>query len=399
MNILYIGFDVEGVGGIATYSRHQIRALRDLGHRVHVLSIDKQSLKMEHGYADRNVAFLNKYRAVPAVLRFLLARRGRFDLVVVNHVYLAGFGLAARLLTGSPYVVNVYNIDILKRLSAPREYAFAHADLAIADCQYTIERMPRFHRRMPPVGLLYDPVDTAFFRPIAKLDARREIERRFDLEDLDGRFVAATVAHLAEPPNKGHRQMIEALRLLDDPRFLYLVVGEGPDRLAIADHAARNGVSSQVKFLGFVEQSALPFLYSAADVAVLVSRGGPGLGEAVPFALIEAASCGVPVICGDQDGAIEAIDPAHPNGLAVDPDRPEELARRLRALADDAAAVAELGGNGTRFVDEVFQYRKFVERQGELLSRFLGPATEHAPARPGGAVPAPATRPTPDHRV
>ena len=41
MDILYIGFDIEGVGGIATYSRYQIRALRELGHEVFVLSVDK----------------------------------------------------------------------------------------------------------------------------------------------------------------------------------------------------------------------------------------------------------------------------------------------------------------------------------------------------------------------
>ena len=38
MNILYLGFDINGVGGIATYSRHQVRALRDLGHRLFVVS-------------------------------------------------------------------------------------------------------------------------------------------------------------------------------------------------------------------------------------------------------------------------------------------------------------------------------------------------------------------------
>ena len=84
-----------------------------------------------------------------------------------------------------------------------------------------------------------------------------------------------------------------------------------------------------------VEQSALPFLYAAGDVTVLVSRGGPGLGEAVPLGLIEAAACAVPFICGNQDGSVEAISPTHPNGFAVDPEKPAELAARLRELADD----------------------------------------------------------------
>ncbi|HEX2117205.1 MAG TPA: glycosyltransferase family 4 protein [Alphaproteobacteria bacterium] len=372
MNILYLGFDIEGVGGIATYSRHQVRALRDLGHRLFTVSLNKQDIQIERGFADRHLPFGSKYRALANFIALLRERAGTFDAMVINHAYLAPFGWLARTITGAPYVVNVYNIDILTRLQGPREFAFGRADLVIADCQYTIDRLPQFHRRVPPVGLLYDPVDTRFFRPISQAEARREIERRFQLETLDERFVATTVAFLGSPANKGHHQTIDALRQLNDPRLLYIVVGDGPMRLAIEDYARQAGVAAQVRFLGLVEQSALPFLYSAADVAVLVSRGGPGLGEAVPLGLIEAAACGVPFICGNQDGSVEAISPTHANGFAVDPENPAELAARLRELAADPALRQRMGANGKRFVDEVFVYEKFTERQGELLVRNLG---------------------------
>jgi glycosyltransferase involved in cell wall biosynthesis len=372
MNILYLGFDIEGVGGIATYSRHQVRALRDLGHRLFTVSFNKQDIQIERGFADRHIPFGSKYRALANFVGLLRERARTFDAMVINHAYLAPFGWLARAFTGAPYVVNVYNIDILTRLQGPREFAFGRADLVIADCQYTIDRLSQFHRRIPPVGLLYDPVDTSFFRPIAQAEARREIERRFGLQSLAGRFVATTVAFMGSPANKGHHQTIDALRQLNDPRMLYIVVGDGPMRLAIEDYARQAGVASQVKFLGLVEQSALPFLYSGADVTVLVSRGGPGLGEAVPLGLIEASACGVPFICGNQDGSVEAISPTRPNGFAVDPDMPTELAARLRELADDPARRATMGANGKRFVDEVCVYEKFMERQGELLVRNLG---------------------------
>jgi glycosyltransferase involved in cell wall biosynthesis len=381
MNILYLGFDIEGVGGIATYSRHQVRALRDLGHRLFTVSFNKQDIQIERGFADRHLPFGSKYRALAKFIGLLRERAGTFDAMVTNHAYLAPFGWMARAFTGAPYVVNVYNIDILTRLQGPREFAFGRADLVIADCQYTIDRLPQFHRRVPPVGLLYDPVDTSFFRPIPQAEARREIERRFGLETLDGRFVATTVAFMGAPPNKGHHQTIDALRLLNDPRLLYIVVGDGPMRLAIEDHARQAGVAGQVRFLGLVEQSALPFLYSAADVTVLVSRGGPGLGEAVPLGLIEASACGVPFICGNQDGSVEAISPTHPNGFAIDPEKPAELANCLRELTDNPAKGRTMGENGKRFVDEVFVYQKFMERQGELLVRNLGvAASPQAPA-------------------
>ncbi|HEX6979641.1 MAG TPA: glycosyltransferase family 4 protein [Alphaproteobacteria bacterium] len=393
MNILYIGFDIEGVGGIATYSRYQIRALRDLGHRLFVLSFNKQDVRVERGIVDRHVAFVNKYRAGVNFLRLLLKRHGRFDAVVINHVYLAIFGWIARAITGAPYVVNVYNIDILTRLASVREFGFARADLVIADCQYTIDRLPLFHRRIPPVGLLYDPVDTGFFRPIPKPAARHEVERRFGLTDLSQRFIVTTVAAMCEPPNKGHHQTIDALRLLQDPRFLYIVVGDGIARPRIEAYAREAGVADQVRFLGLVDQDALPYLYSAADVAVLVARGGPGLGEAVPLGLIEASACGVPFICGNQDGSVEAIKAGDPNGFAVDPNEPAKLAARLRELADSPALCADMGASGKRFVDELFVYDRFVATLGELLARHLGavaapsaPDTPAAPPRPADAA-------------
>jgi phosphatidylinositol alpha-1,6-mannosyltransferase len=268
-------------------------------------------------------------------------------------------------------MINTYNIDILVKLPALREYAFAGADLVIADCRYTIDNLAKFHARVPPTGLLYDPVDVGFFRPIAKPEARAEIIRRFGLLDIERRFLIVTVAHMAGPPNnnKGHRQTIEALRQLADPRFLYLVVGSGPDRPDIEAHARAHGVEGQVKFLGLVDQDALPSLYAGADVAVLVAKGGPGLGEAVPLGLIEASACATAFVCGNEDGSVEAIDAQQPNGFAIDPSRPEELAARLRQLADDPGLCADMGRRGKAMVDRVFRYEKFVEQQGRLLQQ------------------------------
>ena len=373
MDILYIGFDVEGVGGIATYTRHQIRALRDLGHTPYVLSVDKQDKRFTDGYADRHIPFTSRAAVVATLTRAAMTPPRPVQAVMLNHVYLAMFGRLSRATHGAPYMLNVYNIDILTHLSALREYAFSRADLVIADCRYTIDNLKRFHGRIPPTGLLYDPVDTSFFRAQPKPAAKHEIERRFELAGLDHRFVIVTVAHMAGAPNnnKGHRHTIEALQQLADPRFLYLVVGEGPDRPAIEAHARDCGVLGQVKFLGLVPQDALPVLYAGADVAVLVSKAGQGLGEGVPLGLIEASSCGTAFICVNEDGSVEAIDAARPNGVAIDPARSDELAARLRQLADDAALLASMGRHGEAVVRDTFAYDKFVSHQRELLSRAL----------------------------
>ena len=377
MKILYIGFDIEGVGGIATYSRHQVRALRALGHDTYALSIDKQDRFAERGLVDRRLVFASRAGAVARALAVMAGRR--FDAVMVNHVYLAGLGLAARRLRGTPYALNVYNIDILCPLPGLREHAFARADLAVADCEFTLREMPKFHPRMPPTGLLYDPVDTGFFKPMPRDAARAELARRLGI-DLGRRFVLVTVAHMAGPPNnnKGHRQAIEALAALADPRFVYLVVGEGADRAAIEAHAQAHGVADRVHFTGLVPQDALPACYASADLAVLIAKGGPGLGEAVPLGLLEAAACAVPFVCGDEDGSPEAIDPARPNGVAIRPSDVGALVALIRSLDADQALRLAMGANGKRVVDDVFAFDKFTAQQGKLIDRHLARASRVA---------------------
>jgi glycosyltransferase involved in cell wall biosynthesis len=371
MRILFLGFDIEGYGGIATYSRYQVAALKRLGHTLDIVSIDKQQgAPLAPGIADRKLPFENRLRAVATLVKEAVAARGRYDLVMLNHVFLAGLGWLVKKMSGTPFTVNVYNIDILTKLPALREAAFAAADLVIADCRYTIDWMPKYRSYVPPTGLLYDPVDVAFFKPMDRQAARAELAKAYGWNDLAGRFLVTTVAAMLLPPNKGQRQTIDAIAKLKDPRLLYVIVGSGPDREAMEAYAAAAGVAAQVRFTGRAPQAQLPLLYAAADVATLVARGGPGWGEAVPLGLIEAAACGTPFLCGNEDGSPEAIDAAEPCGFAIAPLDVDALAGRLAALRDDPALCAHMGAAGIRTVEKLFAFDRYVEQQERLLQRF-----------------------------
>ena len=371
MRILFLGFDIEGYGGIATYSRYQVAALKRLGHTLDIVSIDKQpGAPLAPGIADRKLPFENRLRAVATLVKEAVAARGRYDLVMLNHVFLAGLGWLVKKMSGTPFTVNVYNIDILTKLPALREAAFAAADLVIADCQYTIDWMPKYRSFVPPTGLLYDPVDVAFFKPMDRQAARAELAKAYGWNDLAGRFLVTTVAAMLLPPNKGQRQTIDAIAKLKDPRLLYVIVGSGPDREAMEAYAAAAGVAAQVRFTGRAPQAQLPLLYAAADVATLVARGGPGWGEAVPLGLIEAAACGTPFLCGNEDGSPEAIDAADPCGFAIAPLDVDALAGRLAALRDDPALCARMGTAGIRTVEKLFAFDRYVEQQERLLQCF-----------------------------
>jgi glycosyltransferase involved in cell wall biosynthesis len=85
--------------------------------------------------------------------------------------------------------------------------------------------------------------------------------------------------------------------------------GDGPVLGALQAEAARLEVPSRVAFLGFVNQSELPAVYTSADVMVVPS-------EYEPFAVVvnEAMCCGCPVIVSDRVGAArDLIVPVEPD--------------------------------------------------------------------------------------
>jgi len=77
-----------------------------------------------------------------------------------------------------------------------------------------------------------------------------------------------------------------------------LIAGEGPLRAELEKNAASLGVSSRVRFLGFVNQSQLPAVYTASDLMVLPS-------EFEPFGAVvnEAMCCGCVPVASDSCGA------------------------------------------------------------------------------------------------
>jgi glycosyltransferase involved in cell wall biosynthesis len=79
---------------------------------------------------------------------------------------------------------------------------------------------------------------------------------------------------------------------------LLVFAGEGPLRSQLESEATALGVASRVRFLGFVNQTQLPAVYTSSDLMVLPS-------EYEPFAVVvnESMCCGCPVVATDHVGA------------------------------------------------------------------------------------------------
>ena len=120
---------------------------------------------------------------------------------------------------------------------------------------------------------------------------------------------------------------------------LLVFAGEGPLRPQLESEAATLGVASRVRFLGFVNQSQLPAVYTSADLMVLPS-------EYEPFAVVvnEAMCCGCPVVVSDRVGAAhDLVFPVAPQFIFRCGDV-EDLARILKDALTNHTRLQSIAG-------------------------------------------------------
>ena len=104
-------------------------------------------------------------------------------------------------------------------------------------------------------------------------------------------------------PNKGLEDLLRALAILaqDNLRPNLLIAGGDGPREPLESCVEQLGLREQVKFTGFVQD--MRAFYDSIDVAALASLSGEGL----PLFVLEAMSCGVPVVATDVGGTKEVL--------------------------------------------------------------------------------------------
>jgi phosphatidylinositol alpha-1,6-mannosyltransferase len=117
-------------------------------------------------------------------------------------------------------------------------------------------------------------------------------------------------------------------------------------------------VADRVIFAGFIAEEDLAEFYNYCDVFALVSERGVGMGEGLPLVLLEASACGKPIITGNADGSVDAVDHGV-NGYSLDPYNIDAIAGAIRELVSNAELRKRMGQAGTQRVMAKNSYEVF----------------------------------------
>ena len=207
------------------------------------------------------------------------------------------------------------------------------------------------------------------------IDDRDELERVRSRYGLDRPFLYFPAATW---PHKNHRRLLAALRILVDRyRFDGQLVLTGISMKAhdeILGEIGRLDLGEQVKILGYLPYSELPYLYNLARLLVF-----PSLFEGFGLPLVEAMACGCPVVCSDVTAIPEVVGPA---GLLFNPNAEEDIAAKVWSAWNDEELRKELVAQGFQRA-ELFRWENTALQTIEVYKKALGvaPSSAGAPGR------------------
>jgi glycosyltransferase involved in cell wall biosynthesis len=167
---------------------------------------------------------------------------------------------------------------------------------------------------------------------------------------------------------KGLDVLLRAIEVSAALPIVLDVVGDGPERASLEAMAQSLKIAHKVKFHGF-ERNVMKHL-SNADILVMPSRT-----EAMPMALMEAATLGIPIVASSVGGIPEIITHLE-NGVLVDPADACALSDAIETVTADMPAFKKRSAKAAKIISKRFSAEGWVRGAVDAYTRALQSGSE-----------------------
>jgi glycosyltransferase involved in cell wall biosynthesis len=345
MKILMLNYEyppLGGGGGVAHQhiaeelaSRHEVTVLTSRGgtlpsfevvggvnvHRVDVIGRDSQA----------TASLVSMLSYFPASLNAGQKLINKIKPDLINSHFAIPTGPSAVLLARRnriPHVLSIHGGDIYdpsKRLSPHRtpglhrtvRWVLGRADRVAAQSENTADNARRIYGYKKEITII-------------PLGLKEPVLPRFSRKELglsDDQIALVTVGRLIA--RKANHQLIEILAGINNPKLVLLLLGEGPERTALAELAKRLGVGNRIIMPGFVSEERKYQYLQAADVFVsTTSHEGFGL------MYVEGMFCRLPIVTYDHGGQTDFLKDGR-TGFVIPLNDQKAFRQRLEQLIQD----------------------------------------------------------------
>lgn len=333
------------------------------GHRVEAwttLEDGRPRVEVRQGYVVRRYPALFQIFENPMTISLLpqLLRYAKenFDLMIVHShlMFTSSFGFLKSWLSHRPLVLISHGYEVRRGpffgMIQDAYVSTVGRAIALNSCRL-VAMTHREARRFINLGVsprkcvvIPSGVDSEFFHPRGRAGGMKLIV-------WTGRFV----------PEKNLGCLLRAFALLrgrgHDVRLM--LVGEGPERARLMALSRDLHLNDHIELPGLLSQERIVDLLQKALVFAL-----PSTAEALPVAILEAMSSGVPVIVSRGLGLEEVVDGA---GLVADPRIPEEWVQSIELLLKNQQLRTLIGRRGRELAVTRYDWRNVADRLEELF--------------------------------
>lgn len=253
------------------------------------------------------------------------------------------------MLTDNNYIEIRSIYSLLTKISArfvsyPLELKLIQSsDIVTTVSKSIAQELKEHYLNLDEVSIVYNGVDEKFFYPkqIKSGDGSKYImyAGRADRE-------------------KGLFDLVKCGKFICSERsdVFFIVAGNGRDFNKLKRKTRKAGLQDRFIFLGQVDKDQMVKLYQNATLFVL-----PSYHEGLPGVLLEAMSCGLPVIATDVRGNRDLVSNGE-NGVIVPSRAPKKMAEAISILLKDKKLRKKLGKNARKTIEENYTWNAVSNR-------------------------------------
>jgi phosphatidyl-myo-inositol dimannoside synthase len=353
----------KGHGGIEKFNKALLKALEFSQLKNDFSAVSAYDHKHDSNYLSAK-SFIgysgNKLKYTLGILRNTMSS----DVLVVGHINLAPVAVIAKLLRPKLKVVLVaHGIDVWYELPGIKYRLLKIADLVLSVSSFTKDKLIVKHAIDTNKIKLFPNTLDPFFQFPSTFEKPAYLQERYKLSGHEK--ILLSICRLSSQEGyKGYDTVINALpQVLDqDTSVKYIIVGkyDQQEYNRIISLARKLGVENNVLLTGYVPDEELTDHYLLGDLFVMPSRE-----EGFGIVYIEAMACGLPVIAGNADGSVDALDHGR-LGTLVDPTNTEQIATVITKVLSGEMTVERKKDLQLRVINK-FGFESFKARLNTII--------------------------------
>lgn len=364
-------FFSPNIGGVETHLEDLCEYLRTHNHKVYVLTYQPLTTKARGSKIEKKenleiyriwwpgFNLFHKLEPYPVLeflyltprlfissLLFLLKNRERIDVIHAQGLNASFIAKVLSKVFNKRFVASTHAIYELSPRSLTAKVVkriLSSADKLLALSELSKKELIQIGLHENKVDIYRYWVDQTVFKPLDRDEAKKHL-------GWNGRFIVLFVGRFIKIKGAGVLLGV-AKQVTKDIYFAF--IGDGP--LAEEIRKVSDKIPN-VLFVGKVNNRDLPMYYNAVDILCVPSQYEEGFGRVI----LEALSCGVPVIGSNKGGIPEALDSSV--GVLIKP-TVQEIKEKIEFLFDNPQELERLKNNCRRYALDKFSIKnaKLIE--------------------------------------